>query len=129
MRALRRRRLESPWVPVVIVLVAVAAVVLILRLPPVVPILDGFPLGAAVDCRGPAVDCDDIARAAQEGLAADGTALQIRSTEVYAAGGKPAVGTRSQPLYVVVFTLDDGTRRAAGATCGVGGCEPVTSAE
>ena len=114
--------------PVVVVVVAAAAVALILRVPPGLQVIDGFPLGTPADCRAPAVDCDDIARAAHEALTTrEGNSVQIRSTEVYAAGGKPAVGTRSQPLYVVVFTLEDGTRRAAGATCGVGKCQPVTS--
>jgi hypothetical protein len=87
-------------------------------------IVDGFPLGAVLN---PAPD-PDMAALAVEALdervpghagVLSGTAYHEDLSLIYGNAG-----ARSGTMTVYVLALADGTYRAAGVYCGVGGCQP-----
>jgi hypothetical protein len=92
--------------------------------------IDGFPVGGAIACEGQQ-DCGTwipLARAALDqrdpGHAAvvDATvhSEDFRNTEVYPDQG--TLRTRTVGFVIVVFRLADGSERATGVLCPIGGC-------
>ena len=94
-------------------------------------VVDGFPIGVPVDCVTQSnPSCEDVIRYATEALdrreashpAVISMAVFHEDLSLGAAANGQGPFTRSGELDVAVFSLVDGSRRAAGAYCGVGSC-------
>jgi hypothetical protein len=84
-------------------------------------VIDGFPVGAPIECLDPACLADrELARSALHGREKDHAA--VVSEAAYDEGG---TGRRSVPLLVFVFVLADGRLHATGAVCLISGCLPL----
>lgn len=110
----------------VAVAVVAAAFVLFRGAPSTPASVSGFPVGGTADCSSGTLDCADAIRAATEALnTREPSHPAIQSAAVHELGQSASSERRSQALVVVLFALSDGTAAAAGATCGVGSCQPV----
>jgi hypothetical protein len=92
-------------------------------------ILDGFPLGQALQCSAVA-DCNHefaLADAALSGGTSSQASVVSRTLyaedlSLLAPAASGALRARSGTLHVVVYALADGTNRAVGVYCGPAGC-------
>ena len=93
------------------------------------PSLGGWPLGEAVDCASltstdPAFDQPAIARANLDAGGKDVVAVECHREGRYLRNGS-RIQIRSGSVIVLVFTLNDGSRKAVGVFCGVM-CSPTS---
>ena len=98
--------------------------------PPGVPMIDGFPIGEPVPCTEQCAEWTRLARAALDER--EHAHVEIVRARIFMEGhipdlyGPGVLYTRSGRLMVVVFDLPDGSVRATGVYCGVGGCSGWT---
>jgi hypothetical protein len=125
---------------VLLVIVGIAAVIStgtlenagqsLVRLAPPVRMVDGFPIGEPVPCAQHCAEWTRLARSALDvrehghaEIVGARTFMEAHIPDLYGPG---VLYTRSGTLIVVVFDLADGSVRATGVYCGVGGCRGWT---
>jgi hypothetical protein len=93
---------------------------------PAVQIVDGFPIGDSVPCAQHCAEWTTLARAALDQrehrhveVVGIRTFMEGHIPDLYGPG---VLYARSGTLIVVLFDLPDGSVRATGVYCGVGGC-------
>ena len=93
---------------------------------PPVQIVDGFPIGEPTPCAQHCAEWTRLARAALDER--EHAHVEVVGARTFREGhipdlyGPGVLYTRSGTLTVVVFDLPDGSIRATGVYCGVGGC-------
>lgn len=93
---------------------------------PPVQIVDGFPIGAPIPCAQHCAEWMSLARAALDQR--ERAHVEVAGARTFKEGHIPDLYgpgvpyARSGTLIVVVFDLPDGSVRATGVYCGVGGC-------
>jgi len=92
------------------------------------PSLDGWPLGSESPCAidgalaDPAFDMVLVATSHLGTTPDDVVEVRCFGEGAYLDGGQPYLRTSTVGVSVVVVTFRDGTRRAVGVSCGIGGC-------
>lgn len=89
--------------------------------------IDGFPLGAPVECSpSMTVSCDQLVALGRQALdQRDPGHAAVQATHLYEEGPLPPGMVRSGTLRVIVFDLADGSTHATGVVCGVPPCAPL----
>lgn len=96
------------------------------------PVIDGFPVGDAVACSATNQTCVDIVSMGRSVFdqRMPSHAAVTTTTVYYEGPTNPRTGeaiSRNGEMYIVVFTLADGSRHAAGVYCGFLPCTPFAT--